>query len=110
VKIVALPTKTAAVIAALRAQWPACVCTAQPGLGVVFAHVVAEVDARPADDVAAQCRRSGWTAVTVSAPPGWHGFPAHLDGSHMPTRLIRAVKASFDPQGVLDPGRLPAGV
>lgn len=119
-KIASLPTETAAVIADATARWPTAEISAQPASGLVFVHVPAHgpadaAQARPdAADLAHDFARAGWTASVLSSPD--HDadsppvVPPFVAASSLPTRLLRAVKASLDPEGTLDPGRLPGGV
>lgn len=114
VKIVSLPTQTADAIAQVRSAFSAAEVSAQPAAGIVFAHVPASQDVEtlgePLADLLERCRLAGWTASVASAPDGACAAPAIFVRSGGPTRLLRAVKAAFDPAGVLDPGRLPGGV
>ena len=113
VKIVSLPTLTASSIADVHEDWPSGEVSAQPASGVIFAHldVATSADAR-ATLVALldRCRRSGRQATLTSAPPALCDLAFDPRIPSTPVRLMRAVKAAFDPSGVLDPGRLLAGV
>ncbi len=112
VKISCVPTDVATAIDALARRWPKAHVTAQPGVGVAFAHVPVGDDARSHADeeLTVTAARAGWHLSTLSAPPGWAEAPASAPGAPLPTGLVRAVKAAFDPAGLFDPGRLPAGV
>jgi glycolate oxidase FAD binding subunit len=113
VKIVSLPTQTASSISDLRDDCPSAEVSAQPASGIVFAHfdVGKEADARRSlDAFFDRCRRSGRQATLTSAPPGFGDDASVARTASTPVRLVRAVKAAFDPSGVLDPGRLPGGV
>jgi glycolate oxidase FAD binding subunit len=114
VKIVSLPTETADAIAQVRSAFSAAEVSAQPAAGIVFAHVPAAQDGESLEEALTglleRCRLAGWTSSVLSAPDRACAAPAICARSGGPTRLLRAVKAAFDPAGVLDPGRLPGGV
>jgi FAD/FMN-containing dehydrogenase len=113
VKLTSLPSDAGAVLDAARMEWPACELTSHPSCGVTYAHVPVDV---ASFDPAAYSRafdgilRRGWIAHVLSVPDAVTSrFPATRDPG-MPAKLVRSVKAAFDPSGVLDPGRLPGGV
>lgn len=112
-KIAALPSDTGAVLAAARAVWPDAELTAHPFAGLVFVHIASQPGpfAPPAyREFFDACASAGWTAEFSSSPAdGARALPQPPLGA-TPVRLLRAVKAAFDPAGVLDPGRLPGGV
>lgn len=113
VKIVSLPTEAAAAIGEIRQEMPEAPLTSQPAAGIVFAHLPVGAQGDETSKIAKlfeRCRRAGWNATLTSAPPGAAiAYPAAM-ASSTPVRLLRAVKAAFDPNGLLDPGRLPGGV
>jgi glycolate dehydrogenase FAD-binding subunit len=113
VKFSSLPTDAAAVLEAARAAWPEAELTAHPCVGVAFAHVPADSDAFDGAgvvDAISRFSQSGWTAAVTAAPAhACTKLPAP-PSNFVPVKLTRAVKAAFDPDGALDPGRLPGGV
>jgi glycolate oxidase FAD binding subunit len=113
-KIVSLPTQLPESIALLRSACPSAELSAQPAAGIVYAHLPARHDEEgPEERLTAlfeHCRSSGWNASVASAPDRAFAGRLVAAASKGPTRLLRAVKAAFDPAGVLDPGRLPGGV
>jgi glycolate dehydrogenase FAD-binding subunit len=113
VKICALPSDVPAALGDLRAEWPSAELTAQPATGIVYAHVPLAANDRQTFSVSAlfeRCKGAQWSATVVSVPSGTRLCDPASSQSALPVRLIRAVKAAFDPAGVLDPGRLPGGV
>jgi len=127
VKATSLPTDTPAMIADARNRWPTAEISAQPGSGILYAHIPASDLVAPigtdgelprVEDLARAYARAGWSASILSGPPslaalqGSHSntMPAYVTAPSAPTRLFRAVKAALDPAGTLDPGRLPGGV
>jgi len=115
VKIVSLPTHVPEAIAQLRYACSPVEVSAQPAAGIVFGHLQVPQDGASLEERLAmlfeQCRIAGWNAAVISAPDRECASPAiGLQPASAPTRLLRAVKAAFDPAGVLDPGRLPGGV
>jgi len=128
-KTTSLPTDAPAVIADARNRWPAAELSAQPGSGIVYAHIplaalepMARANGEPAhiEPLRRSYQRAGWSEVVLSAPPAPASvsssllhpstLPAYVAAREAPTRLFRAVKAALDPAGTLDPGRLPGGV
>jgi glycolate oxidase FAD binding subunit len=113
-KVVSLPTELPESIALLRSAFPSAEVSAQPAAGIVYGHLpVRHDEENPAESLAAlfeRCKSAGWNASIVSAPDRACAARSVAAPSGIPTRLLRAVKAAFDPAGVLDPGRLPGGV
>ncbi len=114
VKIVSLPTESPEAIALVRSAYPSAEVSAQPAAGIVYAHLQAPQDEQnpeePLTALLERCRLAAWNASVVSAPDRVCAVRALDALSSGPARLLRAVKAAFDPTGVLDPGRLPGGV
>lgn len=129
VKVTSLPTDTPAALADARNRWPAAEISAQPGSGIVYAHIPASDAVAPTgtdgelprvENLARAYSRAGWSASILSGPPSMastssqaaraRALPAYVTAPGTPTRLFRAVKAALDPAGTLDPGRLPGGV
>jgi len=114
VKVVTLPTDLPEAIALFRSTFASAEMSAQPAAGVLFVHVPVGHDGEAGDTplaaIVERCRLTGWSASVLSAPDAVCATYALGATPHAPIRLLRAVKAAFDPAGVLDPGRLPGGV
>ena len=111
-KIVSLPAATAATIAAARDAWPSAEITAHPAAGVALIHVPIAADAEratPLPALALPDRAHAWS-TWLRAPDGASPFLPGAAAQPLLVALLRSVKAAFDPDGTLDPGRLPGGV
>lgn len=85
-------------------------CLAHGANGVVRASVA---DATAVGDLVAALRprieaRGGWFGVERAVPAAKHGLDAW--GAAAPLDLMRRVKAAFDPEGLLAPGRFVGGL
>ena len=113
-RVSCLPSGVPAVIDAAIRMWPWLEVTAHPALGALFLHV--PVDALSLDGPAVESARV-WTAVEgaaghavcTSAPVDVRD-DAMPPRAYAPYRLLRRLKDAFDPDGVLDPGRMPGGI
>jgi glycolate oxidase FAD binding subunit len=78
--------------------------------GLVWAAIASAPDAG-ATQVRAALAGCGGHAMLVRAPPAARALVAVFEPQEQPLAALTArVKASFDPQGVLNPGRMWAGV
>jgi len=112
-KIVALPHDTAKVLETAKDAWPNAEVTAHPFGGIVFVHVPLEglsYGVEAFESAFDRCERAGWYARLLSVPDQVAASFPQPSVPPAPVKLLRAVKTAFDPGGVLDPGRLPAGV
>lgn len=114
-RISCLPSRLPAVIDAAHKAWPGVEVTAHPALGTVFAHVPASTLSRGAG--APLDHALVWRAVeeaaghaTCTSAPFDVSDDAMPPRAYAPYRLLRRLKDAFDPDGVLDPGRLPGGI
>jgi FAD/FMN-containing dehydrogenase len=113
-RISCLPSGVPAVIDAALHTWPGLEITAHPALGALFVHLPV---AAPALDGQTIEHARVWTAVDgaaghavcTSAPVDVHK-DALPPRAYAPYRLLRRLKDAFDPEGVLDPGRMPGGI
>jgi glycolate oxidase FAD binding subunit len=113
-RISCLPSGMAAVIGAALEEWPGLEISAHPTLGALFLHVPAAALSldRQASDHARVWKAvdaAAGHAVCTSAPIDIRD-DALPPRSYAPYRLLRRLKDSFDPEGVLDPGRMPGGI
>jgi len=114
-RISCLPSRLPAVIDAALSSWPGVEITAHPALGALFLHLPAAAlssDSAPAIDfnrVWKAVEQAAGHATCTSAPVdvGAETLPPR---SYAPYRLLRRLKDVFDPDGVLDPGRMPGGI
>jgi FAD/FMN-containing dehydrogenase len=112
-KIAALPSETPALLDAARRIWPTAELTAHAPSGIVYANVAVDREANDATFLTygfESLSRSGWYASVLSSPPTQMSTIPEPPQPQLPVKLIRAVKAALDPDGVLDPGRMPGGV
>ncbi len=107
-RIACLPTAVPAVIRAATVAWPALEISAHPTLGVVFAHVPAELSTDAAD-LWRTVRDSAGSSICTSAPPDCSD-DVSPPPTYAPYALFRRLKASFDEARTLDPGRMPGGI
>jgi glycolate oxidase FAD binding subunit len=108
-RVAALPSRLDAALAELRGAGAAIL--AHPGLGLLYAGLaVAEGDGErlgAAFGAAARAARVGGGSWVLEAAPSWakRGRDVFSDEHSGVLPLARALKARFDPQGVLNPGR-----
>jgi len=107
-RIACLPSEVPSVLAAAAAAWPALEISAHPTMGVVFAHVPADV-AVDAPGLWRSVGAAAGSAICTSAPPGRTDF-AMPPRSYAPYALFRRLKSEFDASGTLDPGRMLGAV
>jgi len=114
-RISCLPSRLAAVIDAAQKTWPGVELTAHPALGTLFAHVPAS--ALAGSGVPLVDHAPVWRAVeeaaghaTCTSAPVDVRDDALPPRAYAPYRLLRRLKDAFDPDGVLDPGRMPGGI
>jgi len=114
-RISCLPSKSPLVIAAALAAWAGVEITAHPALGALFLHLPAGAGSAEGarridlDRVWSAVDAAAGHATCTSAPPGT-GDDVAPPRSYAPYRLLRRLKEAFDPDGVLDPGRMPGGI
>lgn len=113
-RISCLPSGVPAVIDAALHAWPGLEISAHPALGALFLHL--PVVALSHDESALDHARV-WTAVDAAAghavctsAPDDVRDDALPPRAYAPYRLLRRLKDAFDPEGVLDPGRMPGGI
>jgi len=80
---------------------------AYPGVGIAVIRPAASVDHRAL--LAAIRKREDMTAVVEAMPPQWTDVDAWGNPPRA-LRLMRALKTSFDPRGLCNPGRYVAGL
>jgi len=80
---------------------------AYPGVGIAVIGPAASVDHRAL--LAAIRKREDMTAVVEAMPPQWTDVDAWGNPPRA-LRLMRALKTSFDPRGLCNPGRYVAGL
>jgi FAD/FMN-containing dehydrogenase len=118
IKAVCMPSQVHAVVDAAASVWPSAEITAHAWAGVCYVQLPVGTDPLDPTLVNSGLRRLAecGALTTILAAPPQQIFPlsgAAMPGlaqSKLPVKLLRAVKAALDPAGVLDPGRLPAGV
>jgi glycolate oxidase FAD binding subunit len=113
-RISCLPSGVPAVIDAATRAWPGLEITAHPTLGALFLHLPAAVlslDGSAADHASVWAAVDGAAghAICTSAPVDVSD-DALPPRAYAPYRLLRRLKDAFDPEGVLDPGRMPGGI
>jgi glycolate oxidase FAD binding subunit len=114
-RISCLPSRLPAVIDAALNTWPSVEITAHPALGALFVHLLATAISPGGAPALGHARlweavdRAAGHAVCTSAPVDVRE-DALPPRSYAPYRLLRRLKDAFDPDGVLDPGRLPGGI
>jgi glycolate oxidase FAD binding subunit len=111
-KVASLPSDASRALDAARAAWPRAEITAHPSSGIAYVNLPVDEDA---PDIGAaphleSFERAGWTSSWLSVPDALAARVSIPRQRVDAVRLMRAVKAAFDPDGVLDPGRLPGGV
>lgn len=114
-RVSCLPSRLPIVIEAARSAWPGVEVTAHPALGALFLHLPMSAASSDGDRIIdrdrvwAAVESAAGHAICTSAPAG-----AEADvvppRSYAPYRLLRRLKDAFDPDGVLDPGRMPGGI
>jgi glycolate oxidase FAD binding subunit len=108
-RISATPTKAPQLVAAIRRHMPAEAYYDWAG-GLVWLEVPAMTDAGAADVRRATALHGGYATLIRAAPE----VRAHVDVFQpMPPaieKISRGLKAAFDPAGILNPGRMYAGV
>jgi glycolate oxidase FAD binding subunit len=81
---------------------------AYPGVGIAVIRPAASVDHRAL--LAAIRKREDMTAVVEAMPPQWAADVDAWGNPPRALRLMRALKTSFDPRGLCNPGRYVAGL
>jgi FAD/FMN-containing dehydrogenase len=114
-RISCLPSRLPAIINAALTSWPGVEITAHPALGALFLHLPA-ASLSNGSDVMVDFSRV-WEAVeaaaghvTCTSAPVDVREDALPPRAYAPYRLMRRLKDAFDPDGVLDPGRMPGGI
>jgi glycolate oxidase FAD binding subunit len=113
-RVSCLPSGVPAVIDAAQHAWPGVEITVHPALGALFLHLPVtslSLDGHVLDHahVWAAVGGAAGHAVCTSAPvdAGDEVLPPR---AYAPYKLQRRLKDAFDPDGVLDPGRMPGGI
>jgi len=112
-KIGALPSQTPAVIQELAIAFEQPEITAHPTAGLTYAHIPAAETASglaSLESFLQKCAASDWNAEYLSAPPALQEVLLQPVPSRAPLRLMRRIKAAFDPTGTFDAGRFLAAI